>query len=368
MPHAHHGRGQGHRRAQRAVVCEGSMPTRPAPTRLRVWWCSAGRSGWRRWRRGAAAAARVAGTTGQLEPPGEAVSAGRVVGRGRVLGAALGGPQCRPRPPSAAACCSARRAAAQSRPQCSGAAPSRAMPVSKCRCTRAPRPALMIALEVIAARLPPGRPPPAIATPKSASGPFGQLSSRRPQPGPPQRDRLVDAGHAEPGGAVGARRTRRVDGAVPEPVGLDRRRRRCPGLLREQPACWPRPRRGRRPGAGRARPGGAGPRGEPSSWVRRLGSARPPHASASGADRLATRTIPDERDGMPRLGDDPRSMTRGVVGDLPGGGVRHAPRVAREGVLLLVVTLGIWGGRDRGAGPCRAGALGPGDRPRRHHR
>ena len=197
------------------------MPTRPAPIRLIVWWL-------RGSVRVAAVAARcrVAPAAGRgrardLERPR------RTALRPSALHGSAGSSAqaevahhaddpTRPRR-------SARRAARHSAAHSAGSAPSRAMPVSRCRWTAGPAGARR--------RPPPGGPGPgrrrrcrrATAAAKSASTGLSQLSTGAASPASRSGERLVEAGDAEPGRAVGERGAGDVDGAVAEAVGLDHR-------------------------------------------------------------------------------------------------------------------------------------------------
>ena len=156
-----------------------------------------------------------------------------------------------------------RRAARHSAGQTSGSAPSRAIPVSRCRCTRGARRRPRRRRRGARGSARRGRRPAPTAAAKSASTGFSQLSTGASRPAARSAQGLVEAGDAEPGRAVGQRRPGDVDGAVAEPVGLDHRHQLA-GARRRTAGCSRRRRRGRRPG-----------------WVARLEDCPMPGTSAT---------------------------------------------------------------------------------------
>ncbi len=210
------------------VVRDGSMPTRPAPTRHIVWWLSGSvrvaevaarcRSAGRRPQARATSRPQAKRVRPTLLPGSSGVSASA---RWPITPTTSTSPRR-----------SASRAARHRSPQADGAAPSRAMPVSSCRWMREPR-----ARATTASRC--SRPGTATSTSatraaaKSASTGFSQLSDRRVDAGGAQGERLVDRGDAEAGGAVGEGGTGDVDRPVPEAVGLDDGHQLAGGAARE---------------------------------------------------------------------------------------------------------------------------------------
>ena len=194
---------------------DGSMPTRPAPTRLRVWWLNGSvrvAEVAARWRSGGRRPASWARARPQVKRARPAWLSGS------------SGSSAQPRWPirpttRTAPARSARRARRHSPGQSSGAAPSRAMPVSSWRWIRRADAGADDRLQVVAAG---DGQVDAVGDRGTEVGVEGvqPAQGRRLEAGPPQRQTLVDAGHAEPRSAVGQRRPGHLGRAVAEAVRL----------------------------------------------------------------------------------------------------------------------------------------------------
>ncbi len=263
-----------------------------------------------------------------------------LVGVGRVVGAAAGGPSRRSRAPGPAARPGGPPGTGAA--HCSGAAPSRAMPVSRWRCTRAPAPSAAIASRC--SRL---------GTASSMSGRDRRAEvgvdrvepAQRParsDPRPRRADRLVDAGHPEPGRPGGEGRTRDVGGAVPEAVGLDHGHQLA-GAPRRTAGCWRRPPRGRRSAA-------------VLGATRRVERPQDAHAAALAADRAVEsgggagdqRPVAVAVAPVPPLG---RVVDESHAAQHPGEQVAVGARVGADpGSGEVAAAVALLGGRvDRGA-------------------